>query len=76
MDHTCVKERRKVESSDAQMWKGWGRRRKNEEWLFGGGITCEKKVRESEGKKKETFDLMKTCQFVMEQLILWLKASC
>ena len=44
--------------------------------FFGGGIACEKKARESEKKKRETFDLMKTCQFVMEQLVLWLKASC
>jgi len=34
--------------------------------FYGGGIACEKKARESEGKKKKTFDLMKTCQFVME----------
>jgi hypothetical protein len=34
--------------------------------FYGGGIACEKKARESEAKKKETFDLMKTCQFVME----------
>jgi len=66
MDHTGVKERRKVGSSDAQSWRGWKRRRKKEEGLFWWWYCMWKEGKGEWEKKRETFNFMKTCQIVIQ----------